>query len=350
MTRTIVVPALAIFAAVLSVFGGAPGADAPADNAVVLVEGSGIKLTLKDLEEQRAAAMFQARTNYYQTERKAIEDLVDQSLLDQQAKKEGLTVQQLLERHVNAVIAKDPSDEALRVYYEGVDTTEPFESVRDKIVDALRQRRIAKAKTAYMASLHAQNPLTILLEPPRAPISMKDVSVRGSEGAGVTLLEFADFECPYCQQIQPALNKIEAEFKGKVSFAYKDYPLPMHPDAEKAAEASRCAGAQGKYWDYHDMLFVGKQLDLSALKTYASDLKLDTKAFETCLDSGQMAGVVGTENSEAQALGLQGTPTFFVNGRYVSGNVTYDSLKSVITEELSAVEAQSAPREKKAAR
>jgi protein-disulfide isomerase len=340
-------PALAMFAAAFSVFGAAPGAEAPSDSAVVLVEGSGIKLTLKDLEDKRPAAMFQARTNYYETERKVIEELADQSLLDEQAKKEGVTVQELLERHVNAVIAKDPSDEALRVYFEGVDTTEPFESVRDKIVDALRQRRIAKAKAAYMQSLRAQNPMTIMLAPPRAPISMKDVAVRGGEGTVVTLLEFADFQCPYCQQIQPTLSKIEEEFKGKVSFAYKDFPLPMHPDAQKAAEASHCAGAQGKYWDYHDVLFANRQLDPPALKTYARDLKLDTKAFETCLDSGQMSGVVGTQNSEAQALGVQGTPTFYVNGRYVSGNVTYERLKSVITEELSALEAQSGSRDKK---
>lgn len=341
MTRTTLIPVLAVSAAALSLFGADPRAGAASDGAVVLVEGSGLKLTLKDLEEKRAASMFQARTNYYETERKAIEDLAEQSILDQQAKKEGLTVDQLLDKHVNSTIANDPSEEALRVYYEGVDTNESFEAVRPKIVDALRQRRIAKAKAAYMASLHNQNPLTILLEPPRAPISMQDVAVRGAGGAGVMLLEYADFQCPYCQQIQPSLNKIEEEFKGKVTFAYKDYPLPMHPDAQKAAEASHCAAAQGKYWDYHDMLFASKQLDQPALKSHAKDLKLDTKAFETCLDSGQMAGVVGIQNSEAQALGLQGTPTFFVNGRYVSGNVTYERLKSVIAEELSAVEAQS---------
>lgn len=340
MTRTISISILAAFAAALSLFGADPGAgSASSDGSVVLVEGSGLKLTVKDLEEKRSASMFQARTNYYETERKAIEDLADQSILEQQAKKEGLTVDQLLEKHVNSTIAKDPSDEALHVYYEGVDTNDSFEAVRPKILDALRQRRIAKAKATYMTSLHNQNPLTILLEPPRAPISMQDVAVRGAEGKGVMLLEYADFQCPYCQQIQPSLTKIEEEFKGKVTFAYKDYPLPMHADAEKAAEASHCAAAQGKYWDYHDAMFVGKQLDLSSLKTYAKDLKLDTKAFETCLDNGQMAAVVGAQNSEAQALGLQGTPSFFVNGRYVSGNVTYERLKTVLSEELSAVDA-----------
>jgi protein-disulfide isomerase len=340
MKRTKVFPALAMFATTFCVSGAAQNAGAPSEGTAVLVEGNGVKLTLNDLEQKRASAMFQAKTTYYETERKVIEDLVDQSILEQQASKEGLTVTQLLDLHVNSTIAKDPSDEAVRVYYEGVDTTQPYEAVRDKIVESLRQRRIAKAKTAYMQSLHSQNPMVIRLAPPRAPISMQDVAVRGDGKPGVTLLEFADFQCPYCQQIQPVLQKIEEEFKGKLAFAYKDYPLPMHGDAEKAAEASHCAGAQGKYWEYHDTMFADKQLDLPSLKNYARDLKLDTKAFETCLDTGQMAGVVGIQNAEAQTLGLQGTPSFFLNGRYVSGNVTYERLRSVIAEELSAVEPQ----------
>jgi protein-disulfide isomerase len=195
-----------------------------------------------------------------------------------------------------------------------------------------------------MQSLRSKDPIIIRLAPPRAPISMKDVAVRGAASPRVTLLEFADFECAYCQQAQPLLNKIEAEFKGKLAFAYKDYPLNMHPNAQKAAEASHCAGAQGKYWEYHDMLFANQQLDVPALKNDARDLKLDTAAFTTCLDSGQMAGAVKDQASEAQSLGLQGTPSFFVNGRYVSfsGPVTYERLRGVIAEELSAVEGQAA--------
>jgi protein-disulfide isomerase len=329
-----------MFAAAFCAPGAAPGADGPSGSAVVLVEGNGVKLTLADLEQKRATSMFQARTAYYETERKALEDLVDESLLEQQASKEGVTVPQLLERHVNAVIPKDPSDEALRVYYEGVETAEPYEAVRDKIVEALKQRRIAKAKAAYMQALRSQNPMIIRLAPPRAPIAMKEVAVRGAASPRVTLLEFADFECPYCQQFQPVLDKLEAEFKGKLAFAYKDFPLPMHRDAEKAAEASHCAGAQGKYWEFHDMMFAKKQLDPPALKNYATSLKLDTTAFTACLDSGQMAGVVKEHAAEAQALGLQGTPSFFVNGRAISGNATYEKLRAIIGEELSAVDAQ----------
>ena len=321
---------------------------APADssqrsaNDSVVVEVNGVQVTLADLEKKRAAALFQARTNYYDAERKVIEDVVGQLLLEQQAAKEGISVSELLDRHVNKAVDKDPSEEALRVYYEGVDTTEPYEAVRPKIIDALRQRRIAKAKAAYLQSLQSQMSIVIRLAPPRTPISMNDVPLRGASGARVTLVEFADFQCPMCQQIQPVLEKIEAEFKGKIAFGYKDFPLSMHPDAPKAAEAAHCAGAQGKYWEYHDLMFARKQLDQGALRSYASQLKLDTAAFANCLDTGQMVGIVKGQATEAESLGFPGTPTLLVNGRFISGSLTYDKLRAVITEELSSLEANMA--------
>lgn len=320
--------------AVAAVMWGAESSSSAGDNEVV-AQVHGMKMTMGDLERTSAAALFQARTNYYTAEHKAIEDAVDQFLLEEQAKKEGLTVTQLLDKYVNSKVAPDPSEDALHVYYEGLDTTETYEAVRSRIVDAIRQRRTAKVKLAYMQTLR-QGPITIELAPPRAPISMKDVPVRGPAGASVTVVEFADYQCPYCQQLQPILDKIESEFKGKIAFAYKDFPLPMHPDAPKAAEAAHCAGAQGKYWEYHDAVFAKKQLDIPSLENYSSDLKLDTKAFASCLNKGDMAGVVNQMATEANALMISGTPTLFVNGRMITGNLSYEGLRSVIMEELSA--------------
>jgi hypothetical protein len=185
------------------------GADASAGDAV-LVEIDGTKLTLADLENRRPGSLFQARNTFYTAQQKAVQDLVDDYLLERQARKEGLTVAKLLEAHVNAAIGKDPSDEALRVYYDGVDTTESYEAVRDKILDAIRQRRLSKAKEAYLKSLRSQASINVLLAPPRAQVSLKDTPVRGNPNAPVVLLEYADYECPYCQQIQPVLVKLEA--------------------------------------------------------------------------------------------------------------------------------------------
>ncbi|HLH16920.1 MAG TPA: thioredoxin domain-containing protein [Bryobacteraceae bacterium] len=314
----------------------------PAAGQTVVVEVGGAKLTMADLEQKSGPALFQARTNYYEAERQAIQKMVDDYLLEQQARKEGVSVTELLERHVNAPASKEPSEDALRTYYDGVDTTEPYEAVRGKIIEVLKQRRTAKAREAYMQSLRSAANIVLTLPPPRAPISMKDVPLRGPANAPVTLLEYADFECPYCQQIHPVLQRIETEFKDKLAFAYKDYPLPMHPDAEKAAEAAHCAAAQGKYWEYHDTLFDKKQLSVASLKETARALHLDGTAFDACLDGGKMAGVVKDQMSEAQAFGMQGTPSILVNGRFVTGNLTYERLHGVIMEELSAATAAQA--------
>jgi protein-disulfide isomerase len=299
-----------------------------------VVEINGTKMTVSDLEHKNPGSLFQARNSFYEAQKKAVDQFVDEYLLEAQAKKEGVTVTQLLEKHVTATIAKDPSEEALHVYYEGVDTAEPYESVRGKIVEALRTRRIQKAKAAYLQSLHAQATVSVLLAPPRADISLKDTPVRGAAAAPVTLVEYADYECPYCQQIQPALEKLQQDYKGKLIFAYKDVPLPMHSHAEKAAEASHCADAQGKYWEFHDVLYAKKELEVPALKQTARSLNLDGSAFDKCLDSGEKSEAIRLVVNEANGLGLQGTPTFFINGRYFSGTASYESLRQVVEEEL----------------
>jgi protein-disulfide isomerase len=133
---------------------------------------------------------------------------------------------------------------------------------------------------------------------------------------------------------------LQAEFKEKLAFAYKDAPLPMHPQAQKAAEAARCAGVQGKYWEYHDLLYTTKQLDAPKLKEHARQLQLDGAGFNKCLDSGEQSDIVKAQLATAQSLGLQGTPSFFVNGRFFSGALSYEALRRVVEEELAGLAAQ----------
>jgi protein-disulfide isomerase len=309
--------------------------DANLGVASSVIEIDGVKMSLAEVERKRPQ-LFQARSGFYEVQRKGLQDFVDEYLLDKQAKKENVTVAELLERHVNSKADKKFPEEALRFYYEGVDTTEPFEALRDKIVQHLQQKRVAKAKTAYLETLRKQADVSIRLAAPRATVSLKDTPIRGRAGSPVVLVEFADFECPYCQQSQPALDRVLAEYKDKVAFAYKDAPLPMHANAQKAAEAAHCAGSQGKYWEYYDLLASAKQFEVPKLKERARELKLDGAAFDKCLDSSAKAGIVKAGLEEAQALGLQGTPSFFLNGRYFSGLMSYEKLRDLIEEELKA--------------
>jgi protein-disulfide isomerase len=331
INRTLILP---ILTSAAFLFGGSDDAGVTRTSSPVVVEIDGTKFTLADFEQKRPTALFQARNTFYDAERKALEEFADQFLLDRQAKKENVTVDQLLERHVNSTILSDPSDDALRVYYEGVETTEPFESARPKILEHIREKRISRAKKAYLESLRDQAKISIVMPAPRAPISLAGTPVRGAANAPVTLVEYADYECPYCQQAEPDLDRLQAEFKGKLAFGYKDLPLPMHAHAQKAAEAAQCAGLQNKYWEFHDQLLKTKELELPQLKAQAKQVGLESKAFDECLDSGKGAGVIHSNLEEAQKLGLTGTPGFFLNGRFINGMPKYEQLRQMVQEEL----------------
>jgi len=270
-------------------FAETPKSQTSSDDTAVLAEVDGIRITAAEFNRRKPQALFQAQQTLYDAKKKALEALVDDVLLEREARKENVTVEELLKRHIEPAIGKEPSDEVLRVYYEGVDSNEPFETAKDKIREYIRQRRIIKAKTAYVESLRNQAQIAYRLDPPRADISLAGTPIRGAKNAPVTVVEFADFECPYCQMIHPDLTKLRAETGDRVAFAFKDLPLPSHTHAQKAAEAAHCAGTQGKYWEFHDRLFETKQYDVAKLKETARELHLNGEAFDKCLDSGAQA-------------------------------------------------------------
>ena len=175
-------------------------------------------------------------------------------------------MEQLLQREVAGKV-KDPTDDQLQVFYEGLRSEEPFEAVRQKIVATIHQIRLTKARAAYLQALRSQASVRIALAPPAATVAVDNAQRRGPQNARVLLVEFADYECPYCQAIYPDLQKLQKEYGDKLAFAFKDFPLPMHADALKAAEAARCAGAQGKLWNFQDRLFTSKKFDTAQLKT-----------------------------------------------------------------------------------
>jgi protein-disulfide isomerase len=323
----------------IGIIGGlhvAAGASlAATDGSDIVADIAGRKVTLADLERKKAGKLLQIKSQLYYAERDALNQYIDDQLLETKAQAEHLTVEQLLQRDILSHIADDPTEDQLRVYYEGLDSAEPFETVRDKILSHIREIRISKARAEYLKDLHSRYSVVVKLQPPSANVSVDDAVVLGSRSAPVTVVEFADYECPYCQQVHADLKKLVRQFDGKVAFAFKDCPLPMHRHAEKAAEAARCADKQGAFWKYHDLLFEnGGKLEVSQLKEDARTLKLDTASFDKCLDTGEKAAAVEKGLHEAQELGVTGTPSFFINGHFVSGAVKYEDLREMVEREL----------------
>jgi protein-disulfide isomerase len=157
----------------------------------------------------------------------------------------------------------------------------------------------------------------------------------GPRGAPVTIVEFSDFQCPYCKSVVATLKQILARYPDRVRLVFRDYPIPsLHPEAPPAHEAARCAGEQGQFWPYHDLLFERGDVKPAALKQYAADLKLDGPKFAECLDSGRARAAVAADMEEGSRLGVSGTPTFFINGVPLVGNVPLADFQRAVDREL----------------
>jgi len=283
---------LKISLSALLVLPGVSRLAAQTDSTVVANVG-GVQVTMAELEQQESQRLLSAHYSYYQAQVKALNDLIDKKLLQQKAASEHLTVDQLIDRDIKSQV-KDPTEDQMKVYYEGVETEQPYEEVRGKILDKIREIRVNKALAAYVKNLRSQTAVNIALAPPRIDVKAQDgdVKVASNEKPPVELVEFADYECPYCQKVAADLKKLAADYQGKVTVVYKDFPLPMHTRAEKAAEAARCAGKQNKFWEFHDEIFRSKELDVDQLKAQARALKLNVDDFDKCLDTGAESAAV----------------------------------------------------------
>ena len=301
----------------------------------VVAEIAGRKITASELEHQQAGKLLQAKYKYYLAQRDALDQLIDDQLVDMQAKKEGITPDELFRRHVTSVVP-EPTEDQLRFYFEGVQTDESYDVARPKILETIHQLRTKKAHDAYLADLRGQYGVVLELNQPIAHVEVGDAPRLGPASAPVQIIEFADYECPYCQKVNDDLARLREQFGGQVSVVYKDFPLPMHPLAVRAAEAARCAGSQGKFWEFHDSLFQTKRLQVSDLKQQAQTLKLDSARFDRCLDGGEQSAPVRKDSQEGLRLGLQGTPSFFINGHFMSGAIGYAKLRETVLQELGA--------------
>lgn len=165
-----------------------------------------------------------------------------------------------------------------------------------------------------------------------------DDHVKGDKDAKVTIIEWSDFECPFCARFYTeTLGQIDEQYikTGKVKLIYKDFPLSFHPQAQKAAESSECAADQEKFWEMHNLLFEkGVQGGVASFKQFAKDLGLNSAKFDKCLDSGEKAGEVQKDMADGGKSGIQGTPGFLINGQLVSGAQPFTVFQQVIDAEL----------------
>ena len=289
-----------------------------------------------DLAPSVQGQLLPLRNQEYEIKRKALDTLIEQKVLEAAAKKKGLTTEKLLAQEVDSKVP-DPSDAEIEGYYWGRKEriSRPLADMKSQLRDALKQVKAQQARQDYLKTLRADSNVLVLLSAPRVEVGYDPARVRGNPKAPVMIVEFSDYECPYCHQAELTVKEVLAKYGDKVSLAYRDYPLTaIHSQAEIAAEGSRCALEQGRFWEYHDQLFTASNLDKDALIEYARKVKLDDNQFGACLTSGKYKAEIDKDLQEGKKAGVSGTPGFFINGIVLSGSQPEDAFTRVIDEEL----------------
>jgi protein-disulfide isomerase len=287
------------------------------------------------------------RHQEYEIKRAALDRLVTARLVEAEARSRGVSAEKLLEQEVDAKVG-EPTDDEVEAYYLGQQDriSVPFETIKPQLRQALKQLKLQQARRNYGERLRKGADVAILLRPPRVQVGYDPSRLRGDAAAPVIIVEFSDFQCPYCRTVEPTLKALLARYAGRVSLAYRDYPLrEIHPQAQQAAEAARCAGEQGKFWEYHDLLYAdGAKFDAGSLAGYARGLGLDGQRFVPCLASGKFRQAVEEDLQAGSKAGVNGTPAFFINGIFLSGAQPLSAFEKIIEAELAAAQAEGSVR------
>jgi protein-disulfide isomerase len=342
--RSLVLLPLAV--ATMSCAGFAFGAEPATDSEVAVIGSKRVTFgelpdtVRSELDSTQARVEQQKRQldiNYRRNRQKFIEtqagDFVDQRVLANEARATGKSEQDLL-----AELAKsNVSETDVRGFYEGhkQQINKPYDDIKSQIQAYLTEQSGTHIKRRYFDSLRSKYQARVEVEPLRENVIATGPS-RGAKTASVTMVEFADYQCPYCGQMAPILSQILKHYPKDVRLVYQQLPLKdIHPDALHASEASICAGAQGDFWEMHDALFANQSaLSVDELTKSAERLKLNSTAFKACMDSPATAAEIAADVKAGEDAGITGTPGLFINGRFLDGAVPYERVAAIVDDEL----------------
>jgi protein-disulfide isomerase len=335
------VPGLVVSAALLFACGWfardlRPNAEAQArpEKPIAIVGGESIYE--RDYLASVEAQVQKVRQQEYELRRQALDDVINKKLLAEEAKRKGTTPEEILAGLDKQV--PEPSEEQVeqqlvqQMFGGGISGNMSKEQIREDMIQRVKDQ----VHEVYYQALRDRAGVKVYLLPPRQVAGIDPARIRGNPDAPITIVEFSDFQCPYCLQAYTTVKELLKKYDGKVRLAYRDLPLSeTESEMPGGGAASRCAGEQGKFWEYHDLLFENQDYyGQLAFEDFATQLNLDIKAFNTCMESGKYKPMIKADFDEGIRLGARGTPYFFINGVPVNGARPQADFEQVIEAEL----------------
>src|SRR6266851_5077012 len=331
----------AVIFALTSGFAGSARA-ASADTVVATI---GSRRITQD-EVDRKVLQSVSPTQLYDLRKNALDTMINDYLLQQAATRAHLTPDAYLKSQIHS--KKIAEADAKKFYNENKDRfgKTSFDQVKIRLMVALQQREDSQQTEQVIANLRTGQNVKIALEAPRVAVASTGHPSLGAKDAPVTMVEFGDFQCPFCRASENSVKEVRAKYGNKLRIVYMDFPLGIHEHAMDAANAARCAGEQDKFWQYHDAIFADQsKLAPADLKASAAKLGLNAKKFDACLEKAKYQPQIQQDMAEATKLGVTGTPTFFINGREITGAQPAQKFEDVIDDEIAKAEHPAAQRQ-----
>lgn len=278
------------------------------------------------------------RAQEYAIRREVLQDLLATRLMALEAARRGVSVEQLTRQEIDTKIAVPTAEEVAAVYDAAKDRLGAMSQAEahKAIASSMTQQRTSTREAEFVQGLRAGSNVRVWLEPPRTNVDdPRDAPAKGPANAPITIVEFSDFQCPFCARSSETMKALQAKYPTQVRRVFRNFPLPIHKDAIPAAVAARCANEQGRFWEMYEILFQNqKDLTSPALTRYATQAGLESSAFSACLSSPNHTAAMDKDLAAGKDYGVGGTPAFFINGRFLSGALPLEAFTQVIEEEL----------------
>ena len=313
-------------------------APSPAAKGAILAEVDGVPITQEEIEKALAVQLSKLEEQIYTLKKQRLDAMIVERLVSSEAATRGVSESALLDAEVTSKVGLVTEREVDAFYKTSNLAKDDDAARREQVRSRLQSQKIAARREVYVKALRSRAKVAVYLTPPpvqRVQVNAEGAPFVGAAAAPVTIVEFSDFHCPFCQRAEDTIAQILSRYGDRVRLVWRDYPIDnLHPQSRKAHEAARCASDQGKFWPYHKALYAGQPKQPDQLPGVAQDTGLDTASFKACVASGKHQAAVQKDIEEGKRLDVTGTPTFFINGRVLTGAQPLEAFVRMIDDEL----------------